>query len=98
MIKASKFGIAIAAVASLAIATVEESSAAPATVDANTVMAPAATGVQYRTYFDDDYGLYTYRPAYKYRGYTDRWAYPHSEELYCYMPSSPCDNNHRVTN
>ena len=28
----------------------------------------------------------------------DGWAYPHSEERYCYMPSSPCDNNHRVTN
>jgi hypothetical protein len=28
----------------------------------------------------------------------DGWTYPHSEERYCYMPSSPCDNNHRVTN
>jgi hypothetical protein len=28
----------------------------------------------------------------------DGWAYPHSEERYCYMPSSPCGNNHRVTN
>jgi hypothetical protein len=28
----------------------------------------------------------------------DGWAYPHSEEQYCYMPSSPCGNNHRVTN
>ena len=45
---------AIAAVASPAIATVEESTAAPLTVGA-TVMAPAATEVQYRTYFDDDY-------------------------------------------
>ena len=54
MIKASKFAIAIAAVASPAIATVEKSSAAPLTVGA-TVMAPAATEVQYRTYFDDDY-------------------------------------------
>jgi hypothetical protein len=70
MIKVSKFAIAIAVVASLAIATVEESSAAPATVGANTVMAPAATDVQYRTYFDDDHGPYTYRPAYRYRGYT----------------------------
>jgi hypothetical protein len=70
MIKASKFAIAIAAVASLAIAAVEESSAAPVTVGANTVMVPAATEVQYRTYFDDDYGPYTYRPAYRYRGYT----------------------------
>jgi hypothetical protein len=26
------------------------------------------------------------------------WAYPQSEERYCYMPSSPCGNNHRVTN
>jgi hypothetical protein len=24
--------------------------------------------------------------------------YPHSNEQFCYMPSSPCDNNHRVTN
>lgn len=28
----------------------------------------------------------------------DGWTYPHSQEQYCYMPSSPCDNNHRVTN
>jgi hypothetical protein len=28
----------------------------------------------------------------------DGWTYPHSEERYCYMPSSPCDNEHRVTN
>ena len=54
MTKASKFATTIAAVASPAIATVEESSAAPLTVRA-TVMAPAATEVQYRTYFDDDY-------------------------------------------
>jgi hypothetical protein len=50
--------IAIAAVASLAIATMKESSAAPVT-GANTVMAPAAIEVQYRTYFDNDYGSYT---------------------------------------
>jgi hypothetical protein len=53
MTKASKFATAIAAVASPAIATVEESTAAPLTVGA-TVMAPAATE-EYRTYFDDDY-------------------------------------------
>jgi hypothetical protein len=28
----------------------------------------------------------------------DGVTYPHSEERYCYMPSSPCGNNHRVTN
>ena len=28
----------------------------------------------------------------------DGVVYPHSDERYCYMPSSPCDNNHRVTN
>jgi len=82
MIRASKFAIAIAAVASLAIATAEDSSAAPVTVVANTVMAPAATEVQYWTYFDDHYGPYTYRPAYRYRGYTywypsyGSWVYP----------------------
>jgi hypothetical protein len=54
MTKASKFATAIATVASPAIATVEESTAVPLTVGA-TVMAPAATEVQYRTYFDDDY-------------------------------------------
>ena len=76
MIKASKFAIAIAAVASLAIATVEESSAAPVTVGANTVIAPAASEVVYRGY------PYTYGPAYTYRGYTywypsyGNWVYP----------------------
>jgi hypothetical protein len=28
----------------------------------------------------------------------DGAIYPHSDERYCYMPSSPCGNNHRVTN
>jgi hypothetical protein len=28
----------------------------------------------------------------------DGWSYQHSQERFCYMPSSPCDNNHRVTN
>ena len=27
----------------------------------------------------------------------DGWAYPDSEEQYCYMPSSPCGNNHSVS-
>ena len=29
---------------------------------------------------------------------SDGWTYPHSQEQFCYMPSSPCGNNHRVTN
>ncbi len=28
----------------------------------------------------------------------DGVSYPHDNERYCYMPSSPCDNEHRVTN
>jgi hypothetical protein len=28
----------------------------------------------------------------------DGVVYPHSDERFCYMPSSPCGNNHRVTN
>jgi hypothetical protein len=40
MTKASKFATAIAAVASLAIATMEESLAAPVTVGANTAWRP----------------------------------------------------------
>jgi hypothetical protein len=28
----------------------------------------------------------------------DGWTYSHSQEQYCYLPSSPCGNNHRVTN
>jgi hypothetical protein len=28
----------------------------------------------------------------------DGVSYPHQSEMYCYLPSSPCDNNHRVTN
>jgi hypothetical protein len=82
MIKASKFAVAIVAVASLTIAMVEESSAAPVTVGAKSVIAPAASEVVYRGYFGDDYGSYTYRPAYTYRGYTywypsyGNWVYP----------------------
>jgi hypothetical protein len=82
MIKASRFAIAIAAVASLAIATTKVSSAAPIAAGANTVEVPAAAEVVYRGYFSDDYGPYAYRPAYTYRGYTywyptyGNWAYP----------------------
>jgi hypothetical protein len=82
MIKASKFAIAIAAVASLAIATAEGSMAAPVTAGAKMVIAPAASEVVYRGNFADNYGLYTYRPAYTYRGYTywypsyGSWVYP----------------------
>jgi hypothetical protein len=28
----------------------------------------------------------------------DGVVYPHETERYCYLPSSPCGNNHRVTN
>jgi hypothetical protein len=28
----------------------------------------------------------------------DGAIYPHSDERHCYLPSSPCDNDHRVTN
>ena len=28
----------------------------------------------------------------------DGVTYSHQNEMYCYMPSSPCDNEHRVTN
>jgi hypothetical protein len=79
MIKDSRFAIAIAAVASLAIATTKVSSAAPIAAGANTVKAPAATEVVDRGYFSDDYGPYAYRPACTYRGYTywyPTWAYP----------------------
>jgi hypothetical protein len=26
------------------------------------------------------------------------WTYSHSAERYCYLPSSSCDNEHRMTN
>jgi hypothetical protein len=82
MIKASKFAIAIAAVASLAIATMKVSSAAPVTIGANMAIPPATSEVVYRGYFGDDYGPYVYRPAYTYQGYTywypnyGNWVYP----------------------
>ena len=66
MIKASKVAIAIAVVAPVAIATAGKSLAAPVPPGAITAKAPAPTEVQYRTYFDYDYGPYTYRPAYRY--------------------------------
>ena len=28
----------------------------------------------------------------------DGWTRAHGDERCCYMPSSPCDNNHRMTN
>jgi hypothetical protein len=76
MIKASKFAIAIAAVALLGIATMKASSAAPVTAGANMTIPSAMTEVVYRGYFADDYGPYIYRPAYTYRGYT--YWYPNS--------------------
>jgi hypothetical protein len=79
MIKASKFAIAIAAVASLTIATMKGSSAAPVTAGANIAIPLATSEVVYRGYFGDDYGPYAYRPAYTYRGYTYyTYWYPNS--------------------
>ena len=75
MIKASKFAIAIAAVASLTIATMKGSSAAPVTAGANIAIPLATSEVVYRGYFGDDYGPYAYR-SYTYRGYT--YWYPNS--------------------
>jgi hypothetical protein len=81
-IKASKFAIAIAAVASLAMATIKGSSAAPFTIGANMAIPLATSEVVYRGYFGDDYGPYAYRPAYTYQGYTywypnyGNWVYP----------------------
>ena len=82
MIKASRFAIAIAAVASLAIANDGRIISCSGYGWCKYGMAPAATEVQYRTYFDYDYGPYTYRPAYRYGGHTywypsyRNWAYP----------------------
>jgi len=76
MIKASKFAIAIAAVASVTIATMKGSSAAPVMAGANIAISLATSEVVYRGYFGDDYGPYAYRPAYTYRGYT--YWYPNS--------------------
>ena len=76
MIKASKFAIAIAAVASLAIATMKVIVSC-AGYGRRKYRDPAATSeVVYRGYFGDDYGPYAYRPAYTYRGYT--YWYPNS--------------------
>jgi hypothetical protein len=58
MIKASKFAIAMAAIASLGIATMKTSSAAPVTAGANMTIPSAMTEVVYRGYFVDDYGPY----------------------------------------
>jgi hypothetical protein len=30
-------------------------------------------------------------------GHYDGWTYPQSEEPYCYLPSWPCEQPHRVT-
>ena len=82
MIKASKCAIAKAVGAPVAIAAAGKSLAAPVPPGAITAKALAPTEVQYRTYFDYDYGPYTYRPAYRYGGYTywyptyRNWAYP----------------------
>jgi hypothetical protein len=76
MIKASKLAIAIAAVASLGIATMKASLATPVTASANMTIPSAMSEVVDRGYFVDDSGSYVYRPAYTYRGYT--YWYPNS--------------------
>ena len=37
-------------------------------------------------------GIASARTIQRYDGYS------HQNETYCYMPSEPCDNEHRVTN
>ena len=74
MIKRSTLAVAIAIAAPLAIATAQETVAAPVSV----LKAPpafAVTDVQYIY----DYGAYAYRPVYQYNGYTywyPVWSYP----------------------
>jgi hypothetical protein len=39
-------------------------------------------------------GIASARTVQRYDGATNS----HHNEMYCYMPSEPCDNEHRVTN
>ena len=77
MIKRSTLAMAIAIAAPLAIATAEETVAAPALSSASALKASPASAVTDVQYIYD-YGPYAYRPVYKYRGYTYWYpTYPH---------------------
>lgn len=84
MFKRSTLAMAIAIAAPLAIATAEETVAAPALFSANAPKASpvsAVTDVQY-IYNSGPYG---YRPVYKYRGYTYWYpVWPYAEYYYWY--------------
>ena len=77
MIKASKLAIATAVVAPLSVAAVSEAFAAPVSTNAIAVKASAprtTVNVQYwyagQPYYYDYYSPYSYRPTYRYQGYT----------------------------
>ena len=77
MIKASKLAIAIAVAAPLSVAAMSEALAAPVSTNAAGVKASAPStpvNVQYwyagQPYSSNYYSPYSYRPLYRYQGYT----------------------------
>ena len=45
-------------------------------------------------------GIASARTVQRYDGHSESyWQHKsHQNEMYCYLPSDPCDNEHRVTN
>jgi hypothetical protein len=84
MIRPSTLALAIAIAAPLALATAEQAAAAPTLVSSSAFKASsvsAVTDVQYIY----DFGVYGYRPVYKYRGYTYWYpVLPYPEYSYWY--------------
>lgn len=96
-IKAYTLAITFAVVGPLVVGTTGRSFAAPLLSDTSALKAAvpmAATDARYR------------KDIPRYWDYSADWDYPTygqgydigRERLYCYLPSSPCGNNHRVTN
>jgi hypothetical protein len=95
-IKAYTLAITIAVVSPLTIAMTGASLASPALSGASELKAAAPialTDVKYRKH------------APQYWNYSADWSYPASRQKYdssseqfCYLPSEPCGNDHRVTN
>jgi hypothetical protein len=95
-IKAYTLAITLAVVGPLVVSMTGGSFAAPALSGTSVLKAAAPMATTYARYRKNKPRYWDYSADWDYPTYG--LGYDTGGELYCYLPSSPCDNNHRVTN
>ena len=95
-IKAYTLAITFAAVGPLVVGMTGGSFAAPALSGSSVLKAAVPMATTDARYRKDMPRYWDYSADWGYPTYGQR--YDSGSERYCYLPSSPCGNNHRVTN